>query len=238
MTKLQILFVLLILVLPARAAQAEVVVVEADRDATLIEHPDGNLGNGSGPSIFVGRTGQSQNGVRRAVVRFDVASALPEHAVIESASLTLYLAPSNPTTREIRLHRVLADWGEGASASSGGSGAPAQTGDVTWIHTFHDSEFWVHSGGQFVGRVSARLDVAGSGFYTWDSTHHLVQDVRLWTSNPSRNFGWILIGDETEPQTAKNFASRERPDLALRPALEITYRLPGFPEATTRTDTD
>ena len=227
---------MLILALPAQAA--EVVVVESDRDATLIEHPDGNLGNGSGPSLFVGRTGQTRNGVRRAVVRFDVASALPEHAVIESVSLTLYLAPSNPETREIRLHRVLADWGEGASASSGGSGAPAETGDVTWIHTFHDSEFWVHSGGQFVGRESARLEVAGSAFYTWASTRHLIQDVRLWRSNPSRNFGWILIGDETGPQTAKNFASRENPDLALRPALEITYRLPGFRDATTGVDAD
>jgi hypothetical protein len=217
---------------------AEFVVVEADRDATLIEHPDGALGNGSGPSLFVGRTGQSQNGVRRAVMRFDVASALPEHAVIESVSLTLYEVPSNPATREIRLHRVLADWGEGASASSGGSGAPAEPGDVTWIHTFHDSEFWVHSGGHFVGRVSARLDVAGSGFYTWDSAHHLVQDVRLWSSNPGRNFGWILIGDETGPQTVKNFASREHPELALRPALEITYRLPGYREATSVVDTD
>jgi len=226
----------LILALPVQAA--EIAVVESDRDATLIEHPDGALGNGSGPSLFVGRTGQRQNGVRRALVHFDVASALPEHAVIESVSLTLYEAPSNSETREIRLHRVLADWGEGASASSGGSGAPAESGDATWIHTFHDSDFWVHSGGQFVGRASAGLDVAGSGFYTWEGTHHLIQDVRLWKSNPSRNFGWILIGDETEPQTAKNFASRENPDLALRPALEITYRLPGIRTATTRVDAD
>jgi len=237
MIKSQILFVL-ILALTAGAVQAEIVLVEADRDATLIEHPDGGLGNGSGPSLFVGRTGQSRNGVRRAVVHFDVASALPEQAVIESVSLTLYEAPSNPATREIRLHRVLADWGEGASASSGGSGAPAEPGDVTWIHTFHDSEFWVHSGGHFVGRVSARLDVAGSGFYAWASTHHLVQDVRLWSSNPSRNFGWILIGDETGPQTVKNFASREHPELALRPALEITYRLPGISGASNRIDAD
>jgi hypothetical protein len=238
MTKLQILFALSILALPALAAEAGVVVVEADRDATLIEQPDGELANGSGPSLFVGRTSQSQNGVRRAVVHFDVASALPKQALIESVSLTLYEAPSNPATREIRLHRVLADWGEGPSASSGGSGAPAEPGDVTWIHTFYDSGFWVHSGGQFVGRASATLEVAGSGFYTWGSTHPMVQDVRLWRSNPSRNFGWILIGDETEPQTSKNFASRERPDLALRPVLEITYGLPGLRKGMTRVDAD
>jgi hypothetical protein len=36
-------------------------------------------------------------------------------------------------------------------------------------------------------------------------------------------------GDETTPQTAKSFASRENPDLSLRPVLEVTYRLPGRP---------
>jgi hypothetical protein len=59
------------------------------------------------------------------------------------------------------------------------------------------------------------------------STNHLVQDVRLWWSAPERNFGWILIGDETTPQTAKSFASRESPEPALRPVLEVTYRYSG-----------
>jgi hypothetical protein len=234
MMKILQFLVAVALALPLQAA--EVVVVEADRDATLIEHPDGDLGNGSGPSLFVGRTGQSQNGIRRGLVRFDVASALPRSAIIEGVSVVLHQASSNPETREIRLHRVLADWGEGASASSGGSGAPAETGDATWIHTFHDSEFWAHAGGQFVGRVSARLDVAGNGIYTWESTRHLIQDVRLWKSNPGRNFGWVLIGDETEPTTAKKFTSRENPDLALRPVLEITYRLPGTRRSARRAD--
>ncbi|NIM64181.1 MAG: hypothetical protein GTO30_21775, partial [Acidobacteria bacterium] len=63
--------------------------------------------------------------------------------------------------------------------------------------------------------------------YAWESTVHLVQDVRLWNRSPSRNFGWFVIGDETTPQNAKRFASRENPDRSARPALEITYRLPG-----------
>ena len=139
------------------------------------------------------------------------------------------MAQSNAATAEIRLHRVLADWGEGASSASGGGGKPAQVGDATWIHTFYDADFWVHSGGQFVGRTSAGLDVTGSAFYSWESTNHLVQDVRHWKSNPDRNFGWMLIGNETTGQTAKSFASRENPDLSLRPVLEVSYRLPGAP---------
>jgi hypothetical protein len=208
-------------------AAAETVTVDASRDATLIEHPDGALANGSGPALFAGRTGQDQNGTRRALLYFDVARAVPRRAIIETAKLTLYMTPSNSEPHTLRLHRVLADWGEGPSSSSGGSGAESEPGDVTWVHTFYDFDFWIHAGGQFVGRVSAELEVAGFGFHTWASDRHVVQDVRLWKSTPGRNFGWILIGDETEPQTAKSFASRESPDLALRPVLEVTYRLPG-----------
>ena len=211
------------------AAVAETVTIEASRDVTLIEHPDGALANGAGPVWFVGRTAQPVNGVRRALVTFDVAGTLPDRAIIESVSLTLFMTPSNSDPRVIRLYRALADWGEGPSSSSGGGGAPSRPGDATWIHTFWQTDFWVHSGGQFLGRASAELEVGSSGLYTWQSTVHLVQDVRLWSVSRERNFGWILIGDETAPQTAKSFASRENPNPMLRPVLEITYRMPGEP---------
>lgn len=219
-----ILFVTLLFVGPA---SAETVAIEAGRDATLIENPDGSLANGSGPVFFVGRTNQAENSIRRGLVYFDVAAALPPKAIIESVTLTLYMTPSNSQSSTLALYRVQEDWGEGASSASGGGGAPSEPGDVTWLHTFFDMEFWSYNGGHFIGRASADQIVAGSGFYTWESTNHLVQDVRLWKSAPNRNFGWILIGDETTRQTAKSFASREEPDPALRPVLEVTYRMPG-----------
>jgi hypothetical protein len=225
---LRIAIVLLLLVLPS-AAKAETVSLEAARDTTLIEDPDGARASGLGSSIFVGRTGQPRNGIRRGLLYFDVAAALPAGAIIEGASLTLYLTPSHDEPREIRLHRLLADWGEGASFASGGSGAPAAPGDATWIHTFYESEFWVRSGGQFLGRASAQQEVGAAGFYTWGTTVHLLQDVRLWNSAPLRNFGWILLGDETTIRTTKDFASREHPISASRPTLTLTYRLPGKP---------
>jgi hypothetical protein len=175
----------------------------------------------------VGRNNQVENSVRRGLLYFDVAAAVPRAAIIDSVVLTLYMTPSNSQSSTLTLYRVQADWGEGASSASGGGGAPSEPGDVTWLHTFFDTDFWAHSGGQFIGRASAELIVAGSGFYTWESTNQLVQDVRLWKSAPKRNFGWILIGDETTRQTAKSFASREIPDPAFRPVLEVTYRMPG-----------
>jgi len=210
-------------------AGAGTVRLEADRDATLIESADGSRGNGAGPALFAGRTNANVEPIRRALLRFDVAGALPEQAIVESVALTLFLTPSNPDPRILRLHRVQADWGEGPSSSSGGGGAPAEPGDATWLHTYYESQEWVRPGGQFLGRVSAEMEVAASGAYTWSGTEQLRADVSLWAAAPERNFGWVLLGDETVSQTAKNFASREHPDAALRPVLEITYRLPGEP---------
>jgi hypothetical protein len=204
------------------------VTVVADRDATLIENSDGAPASGAGPVVFAGRNNQADNGVRRALLHFNLAGALPSGGpfIVESVALVVTnVTEANTAPREYRLHRVLADWGEGASSSAGGGGAPSQPGDATWIHTFHDKGFWMHNGGQFEGEPTARLVVAGPGTYRFESPQ-LARDVALWGTRPELNFGWILIGDETSRQTVRAFGSREIPDPALRPVLEITFRRP------------
>lgn len=215
------------LLLAAASATAETILVEAGGDATLIEEPEGALANGAGPVFFVGRTNQRQNSLRRGLIYFDVAAALPEKALVESVRVTLYMSPSNSDPSPIGLHRLLAEWGEGASFASGGGGDLSLPDDATWIHTFYDDRFWVKPGGHFMARASVWRDVAASAFYTWESTQKMVADVRLWLRAPHRNFGWILLGDETTPQNVKSFASREETDPSLRPVLEVIYHLPG-----------
>jgi len=213
------------------AAVAGTVTVVADRDGTLIEHSDGAAASGAGPSVFAGRTNAADNGVRRAVLHFDLADALPRGGAqtIETATLVLNnLTESNTAPREYRLHRLLADWGEGASSSTGGTGAAAEAGDATWLHRFYDKDFWLHNGGQFEGEPSARLVVAGPGTYRFESPE-LARDVVFWSTNPELNFGWILIGDETSHQTVRAFGSRENPDPAARPELAITFRRSAAP---------
>ena len=198
--------------------------VPAMRDTTLIEDPDGALANGAGATVFAGRTSAATGGVRRGLLYFDLGGAASlevERVVVVLANVT----ESNVAPREYRLHRLLADWGEGASSSSGGGGAPAAPGDATWLHTFHGTAFWMHSGAQFEGEPSARLVVEGPGIYRFEGKG-LLRDVKRWIEDPRRNFGWILIGDETARQTSRAFASREFPDAALRPVLEITFSLP------------
>jgi len=207
-------------------AHAETVTIEATRDTTLIEDPDGALANGAGPAFFVGHTGQSVGGIRRALIFFDVASAVPEGAILEHVALTLHLSQDASPPSVVDLHPCLTDWGEGASSSGGGRGADAEPGDATWIHTFFDDAFWVHDGGDFMGRVSASQEVDATGFYTWDDTPHLLNDVRLWLHAPERNFGWILTGDEVHLHVTTRFDSRESATPDFRPFLTIVYRRP------------
>lgn len=212
--------------LPYFPSVAGVDLLEAAHDATLVEHPDGALANGAGPVFFAGRTNQSDNGVRRALLRFDAPEGRrrPEVRVVERVALVVTnLTASNESPAEYRLHRVLADWGEGPSEGSGGGGAPSRPGDATWIHTFLGDAFWSHNGGQFDGRPSARLVVTGPGAYRFESPE-LTRDVARMLREPDSNFGWVLVGDETRRQTVRAFGSRENPDPNVRPVLEITFR--------------
>lgn len=170
--------ILIVILLAGATAAAETVSIEASRDATMIQHPDGALANGAGPALFAGRNNQDENSIRRALVHFDIAGVVPRPAIIQDVRLVLYLTPSNTGPREIRVHRVLADWSEGASSSSGGGGDDAGPGDVTWIHRTYDTDFWTISGGQFVGHPSAALDVSDPGYFTWEG-RGLTRDVRI-----------------------------------------------------------
>jgi len=234
--KLSPLFLFTCLLAPP--LQADMVHIPADRDATLIEFNAGETANGSGPSFYAGRTNQANFGIRRGLVRFQVAGALPENALIDHVSLTLYQSSGNADEGAFGLHRVLSDWGEGTSIATGGSGARVENNDATWLHTFYDYDYWVQQGGHFVPYASATAMVRGKGFYTWESTVNMENNVRFWLHAPEHNFGWLVMGDEDTPGSVKSFYSRECPDAAVdvkykcansdqRPMLTIEYHLPG-----------
>ncbi len=191
------------------------------KDNTLFESTGGDLSNGAGPHLYTGKTNGGQ--IRRALIAFDVAGALPADAQIESVTLTMHASNANPTSgaRSTSLHKVLADWGEAASnaGSPGGRGAVAQTGDATWLHRLFSSEPWDAPGGDFDDNPSAAATVNAIGDYTW-STADMADDVRDWLERPDENFGWIILGDEGDNGTAKRFDSRES---STGPVLAITF---------------
>jgi len=207
----------------ASASAADTATLSAARDATLIESTTGAFANGAGPVIFVGRTSQSSNSRRRALVAFDVAAALPGGSVITAVTLELELSPSHAEPVEIGLHRIAVDWSEGPSSSDGGSGAASQVGDATWIHTRYDTERWSSAGGDFTAQASALAVIADAAIHGFDSTTDLVADVQAWLDAPTSNHGWILIGGEQAASTAKRFYSREAGREGEGPRLVIEY---------------
>ena len=212
-----------------RAAQADSKVLPAAQDATLSEDAQGAFANGSGPAIFAGRSNTVSQSLRRALILFDVAASIPPGSTIETARLRLHLAQSNPGAASMRLFRLTQSWGEGPSSALGGGGAASQSGDATWIHRFYDDVFWTHPGGDFDPIARAETSVDQPAFYTWESTTEMVADVQSWLDDPEGNFGWLLVGDESRPQTAKRFDSREIADPLLQPVLEIVYTPPCVP---------
>lgn len=209
--------------LAASAASADTISLQSSRDNTLIENVAGALSDGSGPTFFVGQI--SQGTIRRGLLRFDL-SPIPAGATITRVALTLNASQTQGAATDISLHRTLADWGEGASMSSGGNGAPAQPGDATWLHTFFNTSFWTTPGGDFAPGASATQSVLGPGVYTWSSTPDLVADAQAWLDDPSSNFGWTLTGLEGVSGTAKRFDSRENFTEGNRPVLNVEYTIP------------
>jgi len=223
-----LLFLLVIAATGAPPSLAATTTTGAGRDNTLYQSATGSLSNGIGTGFFAGRTAQATNSIRRGLVWFDVAAALPAGATISAVQLKLTMSQTSSGAMSVAVHRVSADWGEGASDAgpAGGSGAPAQAGDATWLHRVYPGTLWASPGGDFAPVASATRAVDAAGDYVWDSTPGLVADVQAWLDQPASNHGWLLRGDEAAAQTVKKFESRESTDPLFRPALTIEYTLP------------
>lgn len=207
------------------------VVITPTKDNTLYEDATGGTSNGAGQNFFVGQTRDGEE--RRALVAFDIAGQIPAGATIVSATLKLQMSRTNPTAgaQPIALHKVSADWGEGTSNASAneGRGATATPGDATWLHTFSSTAQWNTAGGDFAPTASATTTVTDIGIYTWGSTSGMVTDLQSWLDAPATNFGWILIGNETDARTAKRFSSRENSTLTTLPQLTVVYQTSSEP---------
>lgn len=211
---------------------AESVTLEPRKDNTLYQDDSGSLSNGRGPAIFAGINGKGE--IRRALLAFDLG-IIPPGSTIHSVTLGLTQSntnDTNPQGRTISLHRVLRDWGEGASTTGnagGGTGVAAASGDATWIHTFFPDQFWDASGGDFESAPSAAATIEGNGRYTVGPTGELTADVQSWVDNPESNFGWLILGDETNLRTAKRFNSRNAAAAETRPLMTVEFTAPPMP---------
>jgi hypothetical protein len=208
---------------PGNEASGATATLRPGKDNVIYGDGSANLSNGAGEFLLVGSSGTNGGGrAMRSLIAFSLAGQVPAGATINSVTLTLTVnTPLVANTNTVRVHRVLADWGEGTSVApmGGGGGAPSPTGDATWTARIFNTAQWTTPGGDFAPAASATQPVnTNTGNITITSAG-LVADVQAWVSNPATNFGWILVAqDESGP--AVRFASREA---SAAPSLVIDY---------------
>lgn len=211
----------LVLALLPLSTPAEVVTLTPVADTALFEQvPDNNLG--ASQSVAVGNTAAAS--ATRSLLKFDLRSAVPVGSTVTGASLELTVVRASflvePATFQI--HRVTADWGEGAKGAGAvtGTGSPATDSEATWNARFFGQSLWATAGGEFVPEVLASAPVAGDAIAF--SGGDLAADVQRWVNEPESNFGW-LIKDQFEgtATTARRIGSREHPTAAPRLILQV-----------------
>lgn len=182
---------------------------------------------GAGTNLFSGRT--IDGFLRRALVRFDVAGAIPAGSTIQRVVLTIDVNRSGDSQNAVmRLHPLARAWGEGAvncdaGTGGGGQGLNANTGDATWRDAKYLQVPWSLPGGDSgAASGSAAIPTYGSG--VWDSAATgngaMTSDVQVWLDTPAANAGWVIIGDETRSSTTRRFSSREG---AVPPMLTVEF---------------
>lgn len=208
---------------------ADTITLTPSADTALHEYfPDHNLGAQGWMTA-----GTTQNGPRsRGLLRFDFTGLIPAGATINSVALTLEVTRTPidgdaPST--FLLHRMLADWAEGAGSGTPPTlGRPALPGETTWNERLAGAAPWGTPGGlagvDYAATASGAQFIYGVNFspYTFGATPGLVADAQHWLDRPEQNFGWMLLTQsESEIFSARRFASREDPFLS--PRLEIDF---------------
>lgn len=189
------------------------------QDNTLYESAVGDLSNGSGSYLFIGKTNNLQ--LRRALILFDI-SQVPSGAIITSVALSGLVDKTLSGRRPATIHEVLESWGEGAALAGGneGTGITPSGGDATWIHRFNDTVNWSSPGGSFGQAIdTAQLGLSSFSF----SSQGLVNLVQDWVSGTKANHGFLIVGDESANPTAMRINSRE--NTSSPPTLIIGYDL-------------
>ena len=230
------------------------------RDNTLYQGqadggpPDGERSNAKGPNLWSGKG--SNGNLKRSAMFFDCSNSIPNEATITSAVLVLTLDRAQPNVgpTDITVHRLVADWGEGTSDASfvdgGGRGTNATPGDMTFTHRFWNpgtNDLWATAGGEFVANGSAGAVALWPQFSDGPPFHPkynlrsgdggstatlLEDDIQKIIDGTNPDYGWMLVGDETQQPTSKRYLSREAVDESERPILLV-----GFNTLTTTTST-
>lgn len=199
-------------------------IVPCALDNTLYESSTGSFSNGLGDGLFAGVTGQGK--LRRALMKFDVAAALPPGALVLAATLQVEVTASVASQDTFgTLHLLGQAFGEGTSLAitgGGGQGAPATVGDSTWLHAVLPLQPWSQPGGDFAAAPFASLLLPVQGPTSGSIDNAVVQS---WLDAPAGNRGFLLKTAELPTDRTRRLASREHP--TSPPTLTVHWLAPG-----------
>ncbi len=151
---------------------------------------------------------KTENGkLNRALLQFDVASAVPAGSALSSATLSLYVKGANGGSTSIKAHGLTATWTEG---------------EVTWKARDKAANLlWTTLGADYnpVAVATTAVDNTSNVWRSWDITNL----VSGWISNPADNKGVILEAAVTSPAAEKKFKSSDDGTASQRPKLEICF---------------
>ncbi|MFN0067163.1 MAG: DNRLRE domain-containing protein [Limisphaerales bacterium] len=207
------------------AASAESLVLRPVADTSLFAVNRGTNNLGASSTLVAGANFKGEPG--RALLRFDVAGAIPADAVVTRAVLSVAVTQEPQTggvASDFTLHRMLASWSEGRG--TGNLGLGALPGEPTWTHRAFPGAAWAAPGSapgaEHFAAPSATIRLAFPEKYTFPDSAELRADIQHWLAAPDRNFGWLLRSTaEGTPGTARRIAARETP--ADAPELEVEF---------------
>ncbi len=172
----------------------------------------------------------SENGMRRALLYFDVQNELPADITVTDVELEItVLRSQDPASRLMTLHPVTQPWGEAGSTpilglGRIGSGGFAVAGDATWTDAIYDNTSnWTLPGGDYDSAV-ASASIGTFGPFTFSSVE-LTALVQQWVDGGAVNNGLLLkMDDSVESIALGRFIHSS--EGVTPPILRVIYDLP------------
>lgn len=163
-----ICLLVMISILPL-STRAIVVSMGAAKDNTLYEDPMGSRSGGADDNFFAGETAVGRE--LRGLIHFDIAGNVPAGSIITSAVLCLTVTRNQSGNMPVALHRLLADWGEGASVPAHGrrGRCAGHAGQCHVASCVFQYQLLVGDRRRFDPIASATQTVAGVASYSWSS---------------------------------------------------------------------
>lgn len=159
-----------------------------------------NLNNGTNTFLAAGYDGASE--VRRSVLKFNISS-LPENAVINSATLRVWVVAQFGGDMTFRFHKLTTDYSEGS---------------VTW------NSPWASPGGDYSGSLYTEdTFFAGTSLFRLFDVKSLVEDA---FENESGILRLLWKSADEGSANYREIASSENATSNFRPLLTIEYGVP------------